>query len=57
LPPRAGQPIHSNAAAEKQSMSESDSMWSQKGATMSDNPLPPEGGPIEPVLGEKLLKK
>jgi len=38
-------------------MSESDSMWSQKGATMSDNPLPPEGGPIEPVLGEKLLKK
>jgi len=24
---------------------------------MSDNPLPPEGGPIEPVLGEKLLKK
>ena len=44
MPPGAGQPIHSNAVAEKQSMSESDSMWSQKGATMSDKSARQEFG-------------
>ena len=44
MPPGAGQPMHSNAVAEKQSMFESDSMWSQKGATMSDKSARQEFG-------------
>ncbi len=44
MPHGAGESIHDNAVAGKQSMSESDSMWSRKGATMSDKSARQEFG-------------
>src|SRR5260370_22960147 len=36
MAPRAGESSHDHAAAEKPNMDDGDSMWSRKGATMSD---------------------
>jgi hypothetical protein len=36
MPHGAGESIHDNAAAEKRKMDDGDSMWSRKGATLSD---------------------
>jgi hypothetical protein len=44
MPHGAGESIQDNNAAEKQGMSESDSMWSRKGATMSDKSARQEFG-------------
>ena len=44
MPHGAGESIHDNDAAEKQSMDEGDSMWSRKGATMSDKSARKEFG-------------
>jgi len=44
MPHRAKESIHGNAVAEKRSMDEGDSMWSQKGATLSDKSARKEFG-------------
>src|SRR5690349_2966373 len=40
----AGESIHDNASAERRSMDEGDSMWSRKGATLSDKSARQEFG-------------
>jgi len=50
MPSVARQPIHSNAVTEIQTMLNGDSMWSQKGATMSDKSARQEFGLTQPEI-------
>src|SRR5260370_39455873 len=44
MAPRAGESSHDHAAAEKPNMDDGDSMWSRKGATLSDKSARQEFG-------------
>ena len=44
IPHGTGESIHDNAAAEKRNMDDGDSMWSRKGATLSDKSARQEFG-------------